>query len=330
MKKFKLLALAAIASVPLIFAQTSCSSNDAIGILLPAEHPALDAAKDGFIKALEDNGDDISKVVVKNANGQSDKLTILAKDLVSRSKLTLGIGTGASVALMGQEVNQGITKPLLFTAVTDPVDAGLVESADNPSGFVCGTTDANPVEAQISLIKEFNPEFDKLGIFYTSTEINSKVQADQAKNAAELQGISVSVKTCTGTSDLAANIEALAGEEGLDAIYIPTDNNVAANMNTVKVAADNHGVLVVAGEENQVKNGAHLTLSLDYYNLGYSTGVMAHEILAGNKNPTDYKVVPVPASDCAYVFSSANLADSHLSMSDTLLNAHDWKDISAE
>ena len=300
-----------------------------VGILQPVEHVALGAARKGFEDSLKAaNLPNKIDITYSNAGGNDADLVTLAKNLVDSCDLNLGIGTGASKALLGAQVNAGLKKPLLFTAVTDPVDAGLVKNADNPSGYVCGTTDANPVEAQIALIKEFKSSATKVGIMYTQTEENSKVQSDQAEAAIKAAGMTASVKTCTNSSDIKATAEALVAE-GVDAIYLPTDNNIAANMNAVKQAAIAGGTLVVAGEEGMLEEGGHITLSIDYYNLGKNTGEMAASLIKNDTKPTDYKVVAVPASNCSYVFSSKNLADAGLSMPEAMKNAHEWKDVNA-
>ena len=303
-------------------------NNYTVGILQPVEHSALGAARQGFEDGLKAAGVTNFKINYRNAGGNDADLTTLAKNLVDDCDMTLGIGTGAAKALMGAEINAGYEKPLLFTAVTDPVGAGLVKSADNPSGFVCGTTDANPVEAQIALVKEFNASASKVGVMYTQTEENSKVQADQAEAAIKAAGMTADIKTCNNSSDIKATAEALVAD-GVNAIYLPTDNNIAANMNAVKQAAMANNVLVVCGEENMLKEGGHVTLSIDYYNLGLNTGKMAASIINKEKQPTDFKVEAVPASNCAYVYSSKNISDAGLSMPEAMKNAHTWKDINA-
>ena len=319
--------LLALMAMPLLMGMTGCFSNGpVIGILQPVEHSALGAARDGFVAGLKEGGYSNATIKYRNAGGQDASLNSMAKDLIGQCSLTLGIGTGAALSLKGASDNAGVTKPLLFTAVTDPVQAGLVQSKDNPSGYICGTTDANPVEEQIALIKEFKPTASKVGIIYTQTEVNSKVQSDQAEAAIKATGMTTKVSTVTGPGDIKATALALA-DSGVDAIYVPTDNNIAANMNAIKEAVANRKILVVCGEENMLKAGGHVTLSIDYYALGYSTGLMAAEILKGNKKPTDYKVVPVASSECSYVYSSSNLAAAGLEMSSAILSAHDWKNV---
>lgn len=300
-----------------------------IGILQPVEHVALGAARDGFMDGIKAAGlTQTIKFDYRNAGGNDADLNTLAKSLVDSCDLNLGIGTGASKALLGAQTNAGLSKGLLFTAVTDPVDAGLVKSTDNPSGFVCGTTDANPVEEQINLVKEFNPSASKVGIMYTQTEENSKVQSDQAEAAIKAAGMTAVVKTCSNSSDIKATAEALASA-GVNAIYLPTDNNIAANMNAVKQAAISNNILVVCGEEGMLQEGGHITLSIDYYNLGKNTAEMAVSLIKNEKVPTDFKVAAVPASNCSYVFSSKNLADAGLTMPESMKTAHNWTDKSA-
>ena len=301
-----------------------------VGILQPVEHVALGAARQGFEEVLNNSGlPNQIEIIYSNAGGNDADLITLAKNLVDSCDINLGIGTGASKALLGAQVNAGLTKPLLFTAVTDPVEAGLVKSADNPSGFVCGTTDANPVEAQISLVKEFKADASKVGIMYTQTEENSKVQSDQAEAAIKAAGMTADIKTCSNSSDIKATAEALVAD-GVDAIYLPTDNNIAANINAVKQAAIAGNVLIVCGEEGMLQEGGHITLSIDYYALGQNTGEMAVDLIKNNTVPSDYKVVAVPASNCSYVFSSNNLLEAGLTMPESMMNAHDWTDVDAK
>jgi len=327
MKKSKLLSLVLLA-IPLSFGLTACGNEVRIGILQPVEHVALAKARDGFKAGVIAGGVKNASFFYKNAGGNSSDLILLSKILTDYCPLSLGIGTDAAKALNGAQVQAGYTKPLLFTAVTDPVGAGLVASQDNPTGYICGTTDANPVEAQIDLIKEALPDAKKIGILYTQSEINSEVQAKQAKAAAEKQGLEVEIQTVINSSDIKETANKLASVKDMAAIYIPTDNNIASNMNAVKTAADDHHVLVVVGEEGLLEQGGHITLSIDYYNLGYTTGLMAAEILLKDKKPTDFKITPVAASDCSYVYSSANLKSSQITLPQSMLDAHKWTDSS--
>ena len=324
MKKLSLTMLTlAVATLGL----ASCTGTQAkevdpikVGILQPVEHPALEAAREGFKQGLEESGyKGKVEFVYRNAGGKAADQTAFAKDLVSTCDMYLGIGTDASKDLKSAAEEKGLLKPLLFTAVTDPVDAGLVSSLANGTGFVTGTSDMQPIEAQIDLIQECIPTVDKVGILYTQSETNSVAQANQASTALTAKGITPVVQTCTGPSDVSAAAAALAGTAGLDAIYIPTDNNIAANTDAVKTAVSSSGILVVTGEENMMKGCGHATLSIDYTALGKVTGEMAAQILKDNLVPGKLPVKVMTSSECNYVMSAANCADAHVTLPDSVL-----------
>ncbi len=286
-------------------------TNYTIGILQPVEHGALSAAREGFMEAINKAG--INKqinFVYRNASGKDAQVVSFAKDLVSTSDMTLGIGTGASKALREAQVDKGLEKPVLFTAVTDPVDAGLVKSMENTTGFVTGTSDAQPIDAQIGVIKEVKADADKVGILYTASESNSVIQANQAEAAISALGMSAIRKTCTGPSDISAVALALASEPGIDAIYVPTDNNIAANTDAVKNAVRNKKILVVTGEEDMLKGCGHLTLSINYHDLGYRTGEMAVSIIKGEKYPRQIPVETMSKEQCNWVKCTPNMNDA--------------------
>ena len=306
--KSKIILLSSIALSTLALAGCGGSSKTKIGILQPVEHSALSAARLGFQAALGLHGFDKDKVefIYHNAGQSSSDLASLAKDLVGRCDMTFGIGTGAAQALKSAAIDKGKTNPILFSAVTDPVGAGLVTSLQNGSGFITGTSDINPVEAQVSLIRDINPDADKAAIIYTQTETNSKVQADMAKAELEKEGFTVTIKTCSGPSDISAVATALVAEEGLDAIFVPTDNNIAANPSAIKSAVQGKGVIVVAGEESIMKECGSITLSVDYTKLGNMTGDMAASILKGDKKAGEIPVGFMGKDECEYVCSTAN------------------------
>lgn len=316
MKKINLLTMMSLAFTA--FAASSCSdSRYTIGVLYPLEHAALKTCAEGFVAGLEKEGlvkDKDFKIVEKNAEGNDADLVSFAKDLVASSDMTFGLGTDASIALKSASVDKGSIKPVVFSAVTDPVKAELVKSLENGEGFVCGTTDAQPVDAQIALIKEIIPSADKIGILYTQSEINSKLQADQAKEAATKNGMTSEIMTITNSNEIPATTLALASVEGIDAIYIPTDNTIAGNMGKVKEQANSKHVLVVTGEENMLKAGGHVSLSLDYKELGSRAGKMAAEIIKGNKKAYEFPVTGMSKEECKYVYSSVNLADSGITL----------------
>ena len=323
MKKVNLvLTLAALSTMGAVL--SGCNSQDVIkiGILQPVEHEALSNAKNGFIAALAEKGFDEKKVqiVYRNAGGKEADINLFAKDLVATCDMTLGIGTGAAQALKSASIDKGLIKPVLFTAVTDPVGANLVTSLENGTGFVTGTSDAEPIDAQIQLINECNPAADKVGILYTQTEQNSVVQGQQAKDEIESLGMTAVTMTATGASDISATASSLAATEGLDAIYIPTDNNIAGNTDAVKNAVRGKGIIVVCGEEGMTRGCGHVTLSISYTNLGRVTGEMAAKILNKEATAASLAVKTMTAEDCEYVMCSSNIADANVTIPQSVID----------
>ena len=254
-----------------------------IGISQLAQHPALDAAAEGFQAALKDKGLNV-EVDLQNANGEQSTATTIAQKFQTDGKdLVLAIATPAA-----QAAAQAITTtPVLFTAVTDPVSAGLVETAEKPGMNVTGTTDMNPVAEQLALIKEIVPTAATVGVIYSSGEVNSQVQVDAAKAAAAGLGITIKEATVTNASEVATAAQSLGK---VDAIYVPTDNRVTEAFETVIQYSEQNKIPLFGAETNQVNRGAIATLGLDYYKLGYQTGEMAARILAEGADPASMPV----------------------------------------
>lgn len=260
----------------------SCNKEEkvTVGILLTATHSALDNAKDGFIEALKANGYEDAEFVVRNPEGDSTTMNSMATELVRKSDIVLGIGTPAAVALQSARDAEEIDITVLFTAVTDPVSAGLMSDPAKPTD-ITGTNDMNPVADQVDLILELAPGIKKLGVLYNVAETNSQVQAEMVKAQAAKKGVEVVVKTVSEAIEISAATTALIQTEGVEAIYLPTDNLMAANMPAVAAVADELKVPTVCGESGMVAAGGTITYSINYKALGYLTGEMAAKILSG-------------------------------------------------
>lgn len=274
--------------VLLVLVISACKKDDRIkiGILQLVTHEALDSAREGFIAALAEEGYiDGENITIQVLNPQKDATTMQtqAAKLVRESDLILAIATSAAQAVVTEARGQGKTTPILFTAVTDPVEAGLIASMAAPGANVTGTSDMNPVATQISLIKELLPNATKVGILYTSDETNSEIQANMAREAALAIGLSPTVATITAANDITATVANLI-TSGVNAIYIPTDNLLASSMGTVEETIKSYAnfkVPVIGGETSQVRAGASIAYGLNYFNLGRDTGAMAVQILKG-------------------------------------------------
>lgn len=254
-----------------------------IGISQLVQHPALDAAAKGFQEAFDEAGIK-ADFDIQNANGEQATATTIAQGFQTSGKdLVLAIATPAA-----QSAAQSITSiPVLFTAVTDPVSAGLVDSADKPGGNVTGTTDMNPVAEQLALIKEIVPTVKTIGIIYSSGEVNSEVQVKLAQEAAAGLGVTIKEATVTNSGEVATAAQSLGQ---VDAIYIPTDNRVTEAFETVVQYGEQNKIPVFGSETNQVNRGAIATLGLDYEKLGKQTGEMAIRILTEGADPASMPV----------------------------------------
>ena len=296
---------------------TACQNGGTeIGILQYGEFAALDSAREGFKKGLQDAGFGNLKIFYQNAKAKGSDNTSMAKSMASKKhKLNLAIATPCATALKAAQDEIGSTTPLLFTATTDPVGAGLLTNKDAPEGFVTGTSDLQPQEAlenQVKLAKKMIPTATKLGIFYCSNEQNSRVQAELANTVAVAEGLTVTTETCTDQFDIKTKVASLAAK--VDAIWIPTDNTVANNMAKVKDGLGTNKTLVIVGEEGML-NGGQVTVSISYFELGLKTAEHAVKILKGE----EIKNIPVfypTIETCSYLYSEQNLTDAGFAVSD--------------
>lgn len=259
-----------------------------VGISQFVEHPALDSAREGFIEGLSESGFVVGEnLELFHENAQADfstTQTIAQKFKGQNLDLVLAIATPNAQSAAGVLEKT----PLVITAVTDPVEAGLVEDLVNKSKAITGTTDMNPVEGQLLLIKEFIPDVKKIGILYNSGEINSVVQVRIAKEVASKHGLEIIESTATNTSEVSLATSALVNK--VDAIYLPTDNTVASAVpSIIKVAIENN-VPVFASEKGQVENGSIATRGIDYFTLGKETGFIAARVLNG-EDPVNIPIV---------------------------------------
>jgi putative ABC transport system substrate-binding protein len=266
------------------------SSKLNIGIVQIIEHPSLDAARKGFLDVLAANGyieGENLNVNYENAQGDMPTLNNIAQGLVGDDNdLILAIATPSAQAVANASKDTLI--PVLFTAVTDPVAAGLVKNMDRPETNLTGTTDMAPVSEQIKLIQDIKPSVKNVGVIYNTGEVNSVVQVDLAKEAAKQLGLKIIEAVATNTSEVSQAVKSLVGK--VDAIYVPTDNVVVAALEAVIQVAEENKILVVSGEKDSVVRGAVSTMGLDYYKLGQQTGEMALKILSGKAKPQDMTV----------------------------------------
>ncbi len=267
-----------------------------IGISQFVEHPALDDAREGFLVGLKEAGFEEGKnieILLENAQADFPTTQTIANNLISE-KVDLILAIATPSAQSAANATKDI--PILITAVTDPVDAGLVENADRPGANITGTTDMNPVEEQLELLKEIFPESKNVGVIYNAAEPNSVIQIDIAKEVAEDMGLEIFEATVANSGEVNQAVQSLAGK--VDVIYTPTDNTVASAMSAIVKVANDANIPVIGAEKGQVEGGALATLGIDYYLLGIQTGHIAANVLNGEDpagipiaEPKDRKLV---------------------------------------
>lgn len=259
-----------------------------IGVIQLVEHPALDSSYKGFVDGLAEAGFVDGKNIVidyQNAQGEQANCVTIANKLVNdKDDLILAIATPAAQAV----ANLTTEIPILVTAVTDPQSANLVKSNEKPDTNVSGTSDLTPVNAQISLLKKIVPNAKTVGLMYCSSEQNSVFQIEIAKKSCAENGLEFVEGSVSNSNEIQQVTQSLVGK--VDAIYIPTDNMLAAGMATVAMVANEAKLPVVVGEGGMVASGGLCTYGINYYELGKQTATQAVDILKNGANPKDMPI----------------------------------------
>ena len=290
--------IAIVLAVMMLCAVTACGGESAddtytVGICQLVQHPALDAATQGFKDALTEALGDKVKFEEGNASNDSANCATIVNGFVSGGvDLILANATPALQA--AASATDSI--PVLGTAVTE---YGVALSIDNFNGTVgnniSGTSDLAPLDQQADMITELFPDAKNVGILYCSGEPNSVYQAKVVKDCLEKKNIAVEVYTFADSNDVSTVTSSACAKS--DVIYIPTDNTAASCTEAISAVALPAGVPIVAGEEGICKGCGVATLSIDYYELGRTTGQMAVKILKGEANvsemPIEYYPNPV-------------------------------------
>ena len=277
-----------------------------VGVVQLVQHGALDQANAGMIAGLADNGFvEGENLVVKQENAQNDQsnLQSIAQSFIADEvDLILAIATPAAqvMAANTEEI------PIVGTAITSFEGAGLVESDEAPGYNVTGTNDMNPVEEQVNLLLQLKPDAKVIGTIYTAAEVNSQIQVDLLDKVAAAKGLTVEKRTIQNVNDIQQAAQSLVGVA--DALWLPTDNNVASAMPNVVGVTDPAGIITITGEESMTVAGGTATYSFSYYDIGYNAGVMAAQILKGEADPATLPVQSPKAEDLTAVLNMEAIA----------------------
>lgn len=250
-----------------------------IGISQIASHPALDLAREGFIEALNSKGfkeGENLNLEIQNAEGDIATAQMISQSFISNGKnLIFAIGTPAAQATF----NTTKDIPIITTAVTDPVQAGLVKSKDKSGTNVAGTSDAVALDKQLKLIQELVKDVKTIGVLFNTSEVNSEIQVNELKELAKKNNIEVIAKGVSSVNDISQSLDSILGN--IDVLYTPADNLIASSMAIIANKAIDKKIPIMGAEEAHVKGGALITEGINYKKLGFEAGLMAMEVLEG-------------------------------------------------
>ncbi|MCK5766994.1 MAG: ABC transporter substrate-binding protein, partial [Candidatus Atribacteria bacterium] len=258
-----------------------------IGVTQIVEHPALDAARDGFIEALEEAGFKEGVDVVydlQSAQGDfNNAISIAQKFKDDKVDLIVAIATPTAQAAL--QVNNEI--PIVINAVTDPVAASLAKSWESSGNNLTGMSDAAPNKQQVELIPRFLPEAKNVGTIYNAGEANSVVQVEVAKGVCKELGLNLIEVTVSNSSEVLMAAQSLAGR--VEAIYIVTDNTVVSALESVINVCNRQKIALIVADPSTVDKGALASYGIDYFSLGKRSGEIALKIIEGAK-PSDIPI----------------------------------------
>jgi len=270
--------------IALVLALSLCCTASAktltIGIAQFAEHPSLDNCRTGFIAGLAEAGyveGDNVEFVVQNAQADMGLTQQIAQQMAQECDLVCAIATPMAQAAVNACMDNG--KPVIYTAVSDPV-AAMLANAEGKSGLnTTGTCDLLPVEAQLKMIRAFMPEAKTIGILYTTSETNSESQLKLYKDLAPAYGFEIVESGVSMGADVPLAMDNILPK--VDCITNLTDNTVVSYLAVMVDKANAAGKPIFGSEIEQVKNGCLAAEGVEYIALGHQTGLMAAEVLGG-------------------------------------------------
>lgn len=298
-----------------------------VGISQFAEHGSLDNCREGFLQGLEEagyvEGENLT-VIYENAQSDTGTAATISDSFVSQGvDLVCAIATPTAMSAYNSCMDTEI--PVIYTAVSDPLSAGLIDEEGANVGNITGTCDQLPVKEQLEMIRELMPDAKTVGILYTTSETNSISTIETYKELAGDYGFEIVDTGISTIADVELAAQDLAGK--VDCISNLTDNTVVSALQTVLAAANDAGIPVFGSEIEQVRNGCMAAMGLDYVQLGRQTGAMAAKVLKGEATAEELPYETIEgaslyvnteaASNLGYEFSEETL-DSAEEIFDTI------------
>jgi putative ABC transport system substrate-binding protein len=292
-----------------------------IGITQIVEHPAIDAARDGFIKGLEEAGFKSGEDVIydlQNAQGDfNNAISIAQKFKDDKVDLIVAISTPSAQAAL--QVNQEI--PIIINAVTDPVAANLAKSWESSGNNVTGMSDAAPNKQQVELIPRFLPEAKNVGTIYNAGEANSVVQIEVARAACKELGLKLIEVSVSNSSEVLMAAQSLVGR--VEAIYIVTDNTVVSALESVINVCNQEKIALIVADPSLVDKGALASYGIDYFSLGKRSAEIALKVIKGVK-PSDIPIQTITdPNDLEFVVNLDTAKIIGISVSEEIIKAAD-------
>ena len=257
-----------------------------VGIVQLTEHPALDKATDGFQTALKDKLGDKVEFDLENAQGEQANCATIASGFV-----TDGVDLIMANATPALQAAAAATDkiPVLGTSVTDYASALDISNWSGATGKnISGTSDLAPLDEQAAMIKEIKPDAQQVALLYCSAEANSKYQIENIEKELDKLGLKYKEYSAADSNEIQSVATKAASE--CDIAYIPTDNTMADNTGIINNVMEPAKIPVVAGEKSICEGCGAVTLSIDYYDLGYATGEQAYEILVNGADPAEMEI----------------------------------------
>lgn len=265
------------------------SDSPRIGVIQPVEHPALDASVKGFVDGLAERGyKEGQNITIDRQNAQGDHAnmeSIANRFVADNDKLVFAVATSAAQVM----ANKTKDIPIVGAAIFDYKKADLIKDMKAPGTNVTGVTNFNPLEKQVDLILKVMPSVKEIGVVYASSEVNSQAQIEAFKAYAAKKGLNVTEGTITSVNDIQQVAQNLVNQ-GVKAIFVPTDNLVASAMPNLTAVTDAAKVPVFIADDNLLSGGGLMGYTVDYYKLGVQAGHMAADILDGKKKPQDMPI----------------------------------------
>ena len=264
-----------------------------VGIVNYVDDASLNQIVENIQKELDAKGEELGVIFdyenyYDNAQGDSSVLNQIAADQVANN-VDVVVAIASPVAIVMQTATDGTDIPVVFSAVTDPVGAGLVDSMDAPGGNITGTSDALDTASIMELMKAQNPQLAKIGLLYDTAQDSSELAIEEAKAWCEENQVEYVEKTGSTTEDIQLAADSLAAEK-VDAVFTPTDNSIMTAELTIYETFADAGIPHYCGADSFALNGAFCGYGVDYANLGVMTGDMVVDILVNGADPAETPV----------------------------------------